>query len=274
MIFSYHPGEIDQPKDRFGDGWICWRGIVGDAEFNHRIRHRYTSPIVWLHGRRLTSNFVRASGICLDFDQGVALNDIVEHFRAYNVAIGTTKSHQLPKGEYPAEDRFRVYIGARGDKMEYMNLRLYRYICIRFAKQLGADFQCCDGARMFAPVKEVVYSNTLGKRLDIDHYNDEWEEYEVEQLEQRIHQARQLAKYANSRKLPTWIYQLLKDGTGGGSRNTACFKIAANMANAGFSCDEIVDMIMASAIPIGPQVRNEVELAVRSGIKNSSKSRS
>lgn len=273
MIFSYHPGEIDQPKDRFGDGWIYWKGIVGDAEFNHRLRTRYTSPIIWQHGRRLTSNFTKAYAICLDFDSGVPLAKMIEHFKPYNVAIGTTKSHQLPKGDSPAEDRFRVYIGARGDLVECMNLRLYRYMSLHFAKQLGSDFQCCDGARMFAPVKEVVYSNSVGKRLDIDKFNTQWEEEEVQLLEQRIYQAQQLAKYANSRKVPTWVYHLLRDGTSGGSRNTACFKIAANLANAGFSCDEIVDMIMRSAIPIGPQVRGEVELAVRSGIKNSNKTR-
>lgn len=270
MIFSYHPNAANVAKDKFSEGWRQWKGTVGDADFNHMLKTHYTSPIIWAEGKRRTENFKAAYSICLDFDGGVPLEGMLKTLEDYNVAIGTTKSHQIPKGEHPADDRFRVYLGFSGIQKEQFYPALYRYAAGWLAKRLGSDLQCIDAARMFAPVKEVVYANPAGRKLNIDAYEKGYLRHEVEELRAQRKRLRELVATAGTRTIPLWVSRLFLVGVDPGtSRNAACFRIGKSLGNSGFSHMEIVSMIMESKIPINQHVQKEVESAVRNGMRNS-----
>ena len=70
------------------------------------------SAMVFRNKHRAEANFIQSDLCVLDFDDGeTTLSDAVENFFPdMQHIIATTKSHQLPKGDKPACDRFRVII--------------------------------------------------------------------------------------------------------------------------------------------------------------------
>lgn len=67
--------------------------------------HNY-SPIVWQDNYRLASNFLYATGTCIDSDEGLSIEDALAKLAALqiNYALITTRSHQA------SAHRFRVFI--------------------------------------------------------------------------------------------------------------------------------------------------------------------
>src|SRR4051812_36731294 len=78
----------------------------GDIKGISKIMVNYTwSPIVWQRGQRLKSNFIQAKWCVLDFENPeVKIHDIIRIFCDVPHVLGTTRNHQLTKGNQPPMD--------------------------------------------------------------------------------------------------------------------------------------------------------------------------
>jgi hypothetical protein len=247
MAISYHPNQRELGNPRyFARGWK-----VADTEDVRRIAAgllRFAmSPVVFVEGRRARDNYLSGEWLALDFDDGPTIAEARETFANHVHIIGTTKSHQKPKGKNPPCDRFRlllkllVTITDRKDYETTLRHLVHRY---------GADPQCVDAARFFWPCKEIVSLSNSGQRVDVVRV-----------------QKRQYTPLNTDfkNKIPYWVQEWLQYGVPEGTRNKHCFKTACWLTKNGFSEDEIVSILMSSAIPKGPEVIEEVKYAVRSG---------
>lgn len=117
------------------------------------------SPCVFMNGHRRSVNFIEASYIGLDFDEGMKLQWALDHFAPYAAIIGTTRHHQIEKVQstgkvLPACDRFRVIVRLQEKitDLETMKATLSFYV-----NRHGSDRACTDAARKFRPCKEILY---------------------------------------------------------------------------------------------------------------------
>lgn len=208
------------------------------------------SGIQWYRGHRLQKNFGRAAWCVLDFDDSeLTLEQACKIFCDCMHVIGTTKSHQKAKNGV-VRDRFRVALRFE-DPIE--DLETYRASMRYYIAKYDADPVCVDGARFFWPCVEI---KSFGNG------------YTQEIVQPPPPKApKDYSAYREEKALPHWIEGLLKYGCVDGARNTTCFKLGLYLVQCGFDEDEIVEMIMASPIPVGPHVVEEVTVAVRNGAK-------
>ena len=209
-----------------------------------------TSPIVWEGGHRQASKFKYADWLVLDFDDGISLDEAFEAFKDYTHVMGTTKSHQRPKGSSGLVcDRFRVWFKL---KSRCHNLEDYKYTIKKLALKYGADSQAIDGARKFLPCVEIVSLNE-GLQLEI---------------EKMIHIPRPIPPRSSElphRFIPKFIADMLANGVEEGRRNYSCYVISKYLVKNGFTQDEVFDLIMSSPIPAATSTSGEVRSAVRNG---------
>lgn len=249
-MFTFHLN-----RDDVGNETRYWRGfrvvhVDEAAKIAKLVTSFVTSPIRWRDGIRKKVNFVAANWIGLDFDKGIVLADIVETFQKYTHVIGTTKHHQLPKGNEAAKDRCRVFLRL---PVTITSCKDYEEIVRYYVSFYKSDWQAIDGARKFNPCREIVSvvegETVPAKKKPKKTYAQRVEESDI-------------------RGVPRWVSQLLKFGVGfGQSRNTACYKIAVHLKKAGLLESQVVDILMNSQVPMGPEVREEVETAVKSGFR-------
>jgi len=93
--------------------------IVEEIDLNNQdelknifTNHNYSFNI-WTgneHGHCSKSNYRGMCGVILDIDEGVTLSEAREKFSGYKYIIHTSTSHQIPKNENPACDRYRVIL--------------------------------------------------------------------------------------------------------------------------------------------------------------------
>lgn len=122
------------------------------------ICKRAWSPSLFSPKERAQPNFVLASVIGYDFDNGLSLQDAIAKFAAsgFKHVIGTTKSHQIEKRGIVA-DRFRVvlFLNEPITKKE-----VYRATVLKLAADIGVleflDKNTAECARYFTPCKEII----------------------------------------------------------------------------------------------------------------------
>ena len=124
---------------------------------------RVWSPIIWQDNKRSKANFLEATVIALDFDDGKTIQEAVAEFGHLDCIIGTTKSHQIAKTSssgvvIPACDRFRVIL--RGSPCS--NRDNYEHTLRVLAGTAASDKSCTDGARLFYPCVEIVHKSQGG----------------------------------------------------------------------------------------------------------------
>jgi hypothetical protein len=252
-VFSYHPNQKDIGKYfLYALGWKTAE-VDDPKRIAVAVSRFMTSPIVWDGGRRHGCYFLAANWIGLDFDNGhLSLDGAVEAFKEYTHVIGTSHHHQKPKGSEPPRDRFHVFLRLPltiTEKEKYLSL-------VRFYIEAhkGADTQAKDAARMFKPCPKIVSVVESETPLPVKTVKKTY--------------AKQNATRLPPGNIPRWVLQLLQYGVGYGiSRNTTCYKIARVLKEQGFTESAVVDLLMSSRVPLGPEVRSEVEQAVRSGFK-------
>ena len=242
-MISYHPDQKNIGRKNF---YYCnFRAV--DTNDVHRIAYALTrfviSPIVFKDGYdrwgkfrknyRHSSCFVSSNWIGLDFDEGPTLAEITKTFCDVRHVIGTTKSHQIPKGAKPACDRFRVLLQLPLTITDYQE---YKDVLRYYVSEYDADSQCIDAARFFWPCKEVT-----------SIFDDE-ETIDIKKTPREVRQSDE-NPYHGSHHIPPWIRHWLEYGVPQGSKNKACLKIGIWLTKAGFSIAEIVNMIMTSPIP-------------------------
>lgn len=264
-MFSYHGNNRDigigsHYADRWRQTHAPSAGEVSDLALKYAV-----SPCIWHRGARKKDNFWRATWLGLDFDEGMSIHQAKKVFADYIHVIGTTKSHRIYKGGVIA-DRFRVFLRLKDRCDSYED---YEETVRPLVKEHGADKQCIDAARFFWPCKIIISQKHYGRLISVV------DSRVIVEDRKKYFAAKQKTwmKPKDGSTVPNHILKMLECGVAQGSRNTACFQVAADLGFLGFSFDEIVCKIMASNIPVSSDVESEVRGAVRRGMaKGASKS--
>ena len=221
------------------------------------------SPIVWRGNVRNGSNFKEATYLALDFDDGrYTLRDAEKWVQdgKWSAIIGTSKSHQKEKVSksgvvQPAVDRFRIVIPF---ERTITRVAEYKAVMAEILKDIPADQACKDAARFFYPCKEIIFENSAGS-FEIPSIPEKILQYSEPQIE-RVDLDR-----ISEGMFPVWMLSALNYGVPAGQRNVTLFRIAATLAYAGYTDEQILEIVWDS--PFRDLGRQEVEQTVRNGIQ-------
>lgn len=208
------------------------------------------SPNQWLDGgRRREASWTRALYCVLDFDDGdVTIEQAKRTFADCIHIIGTTRSHQKPKGDFPACDRFRVVL-----KFErpIENLREFRASMGYWIGRFGSDSQCIDGARFYWPCEKIISICGDGDTVEVVEPPPPapTPDYSAYRLEKAI---------------PAWARGVLLLGAPRGRRNSTCYRLGVYLSQCGFCTEEILHLISHSPIDLPD---DEAARAVTNGAK-------
>lgn len=207
------------------------------------------SPIVWKDGQRAKLNFLTADLLSLDFDDGLSLDDGINFCKEAGLAaiIGTTRSHQKEKRTAlevkPPCDRFRMIVAAE----RCTDIHSYEYTNSVFMDNMACDKSCKDGARLFFPCSEIVWSCFEGKKI-------KWlEAPPYSPPPQRDYQGGEMSGY---------VRDLINNGSM--ERHKACFIVGARLGKQGFTETDIIEKILRG--PMAAIGREDIARAVRNGM--------
>lgn len=77
------------------------------------FRERNYSTNVWKDGQRAKANYIGMTGVCLDIDDGMTIDEAKLRFSPLKYILHTSTSHQVAKHDKPACDRFRIILPFR-----------------------------------------------------------------------------------------------------------------------------------------------------------------
>lgn len=259
------PGNLKQAKD-FEPLDPCDLKRLGAIA----MRHTW-SPIVFKDNYRTKANFLYSDYLGLDVDntdgEPYTLEQAISHWCDSACIIGITKSHQLPKitgsTTFPPQDRFRIItpwqkrITSLGE-YEY-NIRQY----IKHHEQY--DQACVDGARLFYPLKKIIFANFDGERQPVLHWREETpEEKSFKQIFAAAKLRQRLVK-----GIPAHIVRFLNDGVVfGGSRNKSVYVATSELLQHGYLPEKILDLVAKSPFNRADFPDAELLTAYRSAVKN------
>lgn len=263
MYISYH---IDRDSWRTGNYFAYsnnWH--VFDVQEWWQLEKIVTnfcwSPCVWQKiassshrsSQRQQRNFVFADLIALDFDSGeTTLEEAISNkFADMICMIGTTKSHQSKEKPW---DRFRVIL-LPGKRLNTVDD--YRATCRHEAEFYGSDCAATDGARWFAPCKQVVHTNQEG----------EWIE-NIAAQKSAPDTAYEAARIQTG-KIERWMRSALTYGVEVGRKQNMAYAIALEGRKLGWSKDRTFQTIWSSPIPLNhsDKVKQEIEKQVNSAFR-------
>ena len=215
------------------------------------------SPIVWIGGVRKQDNFVSSHFCVLDFDTPeMPLAEALRVFCDMQHIIGTTKSHQKPKGSVVC-DRYRVVIPWDEPLRE---LEQYRQNMRRVLKRYPADSACSDGARFYYPCTEIV-------SLCHDGYKEEIQPYNPQKVRSVAYQKALLDSAVLPRRITAALTRVIPEG----ERNTTVYQIAIYLAQLGLPPVAIVRRILDSPTykgrDIPPALLREIQSTTLRGAK-------
>lgn len=194
------------------------------------------SPIVWKEGYRKTDNFIRAELCVLDFDDGaVTVSNAIDQCRDLGLwfLIGATKSHQVAKGEKPACDRFRLILRF---SEPITNAPHYVQAMKRIIADWKSDPQACDGARWFAPCRNIVAA-AAGNPIDVPQYTPPV-----------VHFNKHQYIWKKEKHLPRWVSEVLTQGIAEGQRNCTIYRVCKSLQKFGWTSDDVLALISKSNI--------------------------
>lgn len=260
-MFSYHPDQASIGRaSLYAHGWIIYRGP--DEALSRAMLGWATSPSLYAGGHRTKDSFISADWLGLDFDEGPSLKEIEGTFAGQIHIIGTTKSHQIPKGRAGPCDRFRVYLKLSNTITKFAD---YEATVRQHVYRYDADKSCVDAARLFWPCTKVTSVCWEGETADVVS-------------------AEEKAYVSNSPvyngRIPYWVREWLDGKFDAGraahkQRNFHVFKSAIWMARNGWTENAILDVVMDSKIVclVGPaaMTKSEIKKAVKSGIERASR---
>lgn len=227
-FYDFHPIPIDDPH-RIAKALTSF--VVSPCMFKEG-RDKYGRLRNWY---RHTACFVQANWIGLDFDEGPTLAEMTRAFCDVVHVIGTTKSHQIPKGAIKHVcDRFRIFLKL---PQTITKADEYKDILRFYVDRYDADNKCVDAARFFWPCKTITSVCDDGDTIDI-------RKKEIPKVS-----TYDIQSYREIKSVPPFIRHWLEFGVPQGEKNDVCFKIGIWLTKAGFSHAEIVSLVMASAIP-------------------------
>jgi len=256
FYFSFHPNTRD-----LGNHALYARGFL--ARIHRSIEDlaedctaRLNSPVVWIAGIRKASNFVFSEFAVIDIDQGeFSLAEAQNVFKDFVHIIGTTKSHQRLKGNKIA-DRFRIFVAL---ERRVTSAKEYAATNESLARQYGGDLQAIAAHMAFMPLRQIVSVSSAGKKFPVA-------KFEPPQVSKPIPKALAMG---SGHRIPHYIQRWLDGGCPDGERNLTCFKAACGLLKRGFNEDEVMNLLLSSAIPISTST--EVVQEIRSVVRNAAR---
>lgn len=188
------------------------------------------APGTFKDGQRKNANFQTSDFIALDIDDGITISEFKARLDEKHLSyiIGTTKSHQVQKGETPPCDRFRVIIPlAARVKSEQAYSSIFNRLLNEFPM---IDRNARDCARMFYPCKEIVHMVENGELLLPDIHLKDVLASQVGPVADLIN--KQLGNLSYNTK------QFLANGAKPGEWNSQLFLTAKDFQQQGYNIDE------------------------------------
>ncbi len=201
------------------------------------VNHFVWSGIVWKNGDRHCNNFDYADWVMLDFDSGeMTLAEARDNvFCDMTHIIGTTRHHQIPKGEKPACDRFRVVL-LLAERVT--NALDFAYTMEKLGERYPIDKNPLDAARLALPCKEIIQVND-------DGYTEEPLVAPAGWRKGGINGA-YAALYKRTGVMSPFVRHALTQRVRTGSRNNSWLGVAKDLLRMGFAPDEVHDKIANS----------------------------
>ena len=209
------------------------------------------TPAIYRGGVRRESHFLQSRLIVLDYDEGLTLADAQRKFARFRNIIGTTKSHQKPKGEHPPCDRFRVVLFFM---YNLYSMRMYKENYAAYVKLAKSDEKVKDGARFFFPCSEIISCNEgysipylvepiarINARTAMHDANDK-ELKKATRSVQEYHGTTETVKWKR-RWFGMELWQ--RESFNQGRRNDACFKAACDLFEQGKGISDVESWILS-----------------------------
>ena len=194
-------------------------------------------------GRRREISFLYADLAVFDFeDEGYSLEQALSDFCDCRHIIGTTRNHRLAKDGSPAVDRFRVVIPF---ETRISDLLTFRYNMHRLWQSYPMDKKCLDGARYFFPCKEIVSVSNGGWHQAVHPVPEGWGK--------PVTSAAVKAGF-----VPEKVKKALTEAWPVGDRNGTAYRVARDLAKAGFTYLEVYNLIASSPTYRAMTDRNEL----------------
>jgi len=194
-------------------------GVIAET-----ILQKAWSPIIFKDGIRKASNFISASWLVLDFDDGeMTLGQAQQEFKDHTCIIGTTMSHIDEAHRFRVALKFTMPCTDRDD---------YIFTLKNAIKYYPADRQCADAGRFFFPCKDLYHIEEWGCSADI-----------LEDKNKFLKDVLIKRKPVKDRELPHRIQHLLDNKWVEGERNNTAFKVAIAMMERGYTKLEAMEAI-------------------------------
>lgn len=259
-MLSYHlrPPDPATPNAYF-EGFRC-ANVDDPVRLGVCATSYVWSPIVWRDGRRKQTHFVAANWCVLDFDDGeLTLAEAERLFCDVVHFIGTTKSHQVPKGGVTC-DRFRV---ALQWEETVTDPRVYKWNMHKIMERYPCDKACKDAARFFYPCTKITSVLAEGYHAELDR-----------EVPPDFDVPRDFFKaYRRSGVLPPWAGSALETVWPEHTRNTTIYRIAKDLTKVGIDPDEIEARVVSSPTyngRVSRELLREIRKAVDSGARKAS----
>ena len=163
---------------------------VDDVTLTELLTSRLYSTNQWKAGKCLNANFIRMTGITIDIDQNLPLEDAKKIFEKFNYIIHTSTSHKedMPN-KNGVQDRYRVILPF--DPVQYDIFNTEALASAVYDKVMDTykfvDVSCADPARKYFPFLNKqyptmfeLYINDVGNyySLEVDDVKKHAEEME------------------------------------------------------------------------------------------------
>jgi len=253
VMLSYLPRSIDTPFDHnVKSGFEVWGSRHVPWLKEMLCTYRW-SPILWKDGIRLSANFIESHYLALDFeDPSISVEDIKRRLFDTWYIIGSTTNHQLPKGDKPSMDRFRVLIP--WDRT-IINLDQYKYNLDHYTRYYGADNQAKDGARSFVKCREILAENTS---------EDLYFETVLDLLPIR---PRKRYPYVYG-SMPRYTRWALQNHIPSGERSIAIWRMGKDLCSVGIDYEDALSRILASPTYLSSVISSETMRKIKSQLRS------
>lgn len=221
------------------------------------------SPIVFRDDYRCERNFEVSYFCALDFDSPeFSLREACKVFCDTQHIIATTRSHQKPKGEALACDRFRVVIPW---EKPVSSLGVYKYLMRKVTERFDCDTACKDGARFFFPCLKVVSLSLEGYCEASDVDLSKLASDGVNATPRRAHV--RASKRIMSPRAAVALSQVIPVG----ERNNTIYYLGCELARLGVAFDDALQRILTSPtyknVAIDTSLRCEIVETLKRGFR-------
>lgn len=261
FFFSIHQNQADiGDHSKYSKGWSVkmFNSIytLGESCLDH-----LNSPIVWCYGIRKQENFVYSDFIVIDVDDDskLSLEGAMELYSRHIHLIGTTKSHNILKGNRVSE-RYRIFILV---ERRIVSAKEYRFLCLREAARCGGDLLAANPSQQFMPLQRIVSYAEVGRKLSYP------EDLEKRHPWKTGFKPEDKSRYSLKKEIPPYIQRWLDGDVGYGERNITSFKAACGLKKRNFSEDEVIEIILSSSLPL--KRTDKIDREIRDTVKSAYK---